>query len=766
MKPKMPREAPAAGPNGGIARTAPVAILPLAAAASVAAASLALRPSASGADPASPPAPALFDAPADARRLQTFRVSGLEKPASGTVYPADVLEQGGMPLGGLGTGYLCLDPDGRFGKCSIFNRLPAPIFTGKPFLSVRIGERDFVLATPRDGRGDAKAVRYFGHFPVADVAFELDAPLRVELRAFAPFLPGDPAACNTPAAVFEVRLANSSEELLCPSVRFAPQGFPEGEIEAFEAAGWSGLQVRHRPVEALPARVLHTWAIACEGASEARPGAPVEATRELRPGEAAVVRFILAWHQPFLREGSGRVERHRYAQRFADARAAAIHAAGKHAEWLRRILAWQDVIYGSDLPDWLQEELVAVLSTLTKNSVWLARTRPDDWWGEDGLFLVNESFATCPLTETMPCRFFGHWVALFFFPDLERTALEAIRHFQLRGGEPPFALGLGFSIRDPRYHCQHTCGAGEYPQLIYRYYLRTGDEAFFRDFWPSLRDSLDFLVSLDKDGDGLVEDHSHAFEGEHFPANNPLDCWPWHGASAYTAGKGLAALICGIRAAELAGDGAKAEAWRRILERGRRSYEEKLWTGSYYRTYNDPAAGRRNDACFSAQLSSVWCTRVLGLEDPLPRERIATALDSIARLNIPASPFGMVDAVFPDGTLCAEGGPGGDRIWSRDIFIQCNATAAMVYLYSGRRDEGCRAARAMLETIFRGPHPMPWSQPCGISSATGGTCHGHDYYDHMVVWTYPLALAGQDIRAACAPGGLIDRILRAAGPGS
>ena len=116
----------------------------------------------------------------------------------------------------------------------------------------------------------------------------------------------------------------------------------------------------------------------------------------------------------------------------------------------------------------------------------------------------------------------------------------------------------------------------------------------------------------------------------------------------------------------------------------------------------------------------------------------------------------MVDAVFPDGKVCKE------ARWADDIFIQCNATAAMVYLYHGRRETGERAAKAMLDTIFRGPHAMPWSQPCGLSSATGGTCHGHDYYDHMVVWSYPLAFAGQDIRAACAKGGLIDRILKVA----
>jgi uncharacterized protein (DUF608 family) len=703
----------------------------------------------------------LFGTTADAKRLQTFPVEGLRNPACGTVYPAEGLEQGGMPLGGLGTGYLCLDPNGRLGKTSIFNRFPAPILLNQPFLFLTLGEKRLTLATPKDGVGDVKAVHYFGHFPVADVAYELDAPIKVELRAYSPFILGDSAECNTPAAVFEVRLTNASEQAQSAVVTFAPGGFPKGDAEPFSLDGWKGVQVAHKPIENLPGWVRHTYALAAEkGSAEAdEKGARVSARCELRPKEQATLRFILAWHQPFLREASGRVEKHKYAERFADAKAVAAQAMKKHQDWLRRVLAWQDVLYGSDMPDWLKEELVNVPYTLTKNSTWIARTRPDDWWGEEGLFLVNESFSTCSVSETMPCRFFGHWPALFFFPELELTTLKAIRTFQLRGGQPPFCLGLGFAIRDPRYHCQHTCGAGEYPQLIYRYYLRSGDKEFLKDFYESARDSLNFMLWLDRDGDGLVEDHPHAFEGEGFPGNNPLDCWPWHGPSSYTAGKGLGALVCGIKMAELMKDRKQANAWRAALEKGQKAYDEKLWTGTYYRTYAGTATHKPNDSCFSAQLSSVWCTRTLGLDDPLPKDRIEKALDTIARLNIPASPFGMVDAMFPDGKVCKE------ARWADDIFIQCNATAAMVYLYFGRREVGERAAKAMLDTIFRGPHPMPWSQPCGLSSATGGTCHGHDYYDHMVVWSYPLAFAGHDIRAACAKGGLIQRILDAAGAG-
>lgn len=710
----------------------------------------------------------LFAAGAAPRRLQTFSVAGLNHDVHGTVYGPGVLEQGGMPLGGVGTGYLDLDPDGRFGKASIFNRFPSPIALDQPFLELVVGERRLVLATPKAGVGAAKTTHYFGHFPVADLRFELEEPLAVELRAFSPFLPGDALDSGTPAAVFEVVVRNLSVQTQSVALAFSPGGFPAGETERFTRGKWSGLQTRHAPLERLPAWIRHSYAIAVEdGAADTNAkSARVSAPRELGPKQSTVCRFLLTWHQPYLREASGRVERHLYATRFADARDVMTHAMDHHADWRRRVLAWQDVLYSSDLPGWLQEALINAPYALTKNSVRLAKTRPDDWWGEDGLFLMNESFSTCALTETMPCRYFGHWPALFFFPDLELSTLRAIQHFQLRDGEPPFCLGVGFAIREPRYHCQHPAGAGEFAQLIQRYYLRTGNADFLRQFWPSARDALNFMLWLDRDQDGLVEDHPHNVEGETFPANNPLDNWPWHGASSYTAGKGLASLVCGIQLAEQAGDTAQAAQWRRALERGQKAYEEKLWTGSYYRTYHDTPTGRRNDSSFAAQLSGIWGTRVLGLADALPRDRVAKALETIARLNLPASPFGMVDAVNPDGTPCVEGGGSGlpDTVWSRDIFIQCNATAAMVFLYHGQRELGEAAAKPMLDTIFRGPHPMPWAQPCGLNAHNGRTCHGHDYYDHMVVWSYPLAFYGQDIRAICAPGGLVQKILAAANP--
>ena len=58
----------------------------------------------------------------------------------------------------------------------------------------------------------AKEIHYWGHYPMADLEFETDAPVSVGLRAWAPFIPGDAAASNIPAAIFEVQLRNTSLE--------------------------------------------------------------------------------------------------------------------------------------------------------------------------------------------------------------------------------------------------------------------------------------------------------------------------------------------------------------------------------------------------------------------------------------------------------------------------------------------------------------------------------------------------------------------------
>jgi uncharacterized protein (DUF608 family) len=144
-----------------------------------------------------------------------FEAAGFGKPVTGVIYRGGKTDHG-MPLGAIATGYINLDTDGTLGHYTLFNYFmpPPPQAFGLPFLGLEVGEKTWVLSLNKiEGVENATQIYYWGHYPVADIEdieYETDAPLSVGLRAWAPFLLGDSAASNTPGAVFEVYLRNTS----------------------------------------------------------------------------------------------------------------------------------------------------------------------------------------------------------------------------------------------------------------------------------------------------------------------------------------------------------------------------------------------------------------------------------------------------------------------------------------------------------------------------------------------------------------------------
>ena len=164
-----------------------------------------------------------------------FAAAGFSAPVTGAIHRGSRPPSCGMPLGGIDTGCLDLGPSGLLGFSSIFNALyPRRGPLGVPFLGLSVGLQGWALTTLnlespdgvfwRDSRvlqepgremmpvRRASEIRYWGHYPVADLEYETDAPVSINMRAWSPFIPGDVAISNTPGAVFEVYLHNSSRE--------------------------------------------------------------------------------------------------------------------------------------------------------------------------------------------------------------------------------------------------------------------------------------------------------------------------------------------------------------------------------------------------------------------------------------------------------------------------------------------------------------------------------------------------------------------------
>lgn len=664
-----------------------------------------------------------FDARVTRDSWASIRAAGFSGPVPGCVYSGRRLD-GGVPLGGLGTGYLTLDGSGRIGHCSIYNEIVPPRAHFQDWLVVGVGNRTLPLS--------AADISYFGHFPVADLRADLaEFSLGVGVRAFTPFILGDAAASNMPAVLFEVRIENrgpiSCEAHLQLSFPEPPEG-ARGETALMGV----GLSVR--------SQVCGTFDV------------------RLEPGEAQHLRFVFGWHYPLWRDSGRESHIHRYAQRYRDAKAVATAALEGFDRLLMRTLAWQQVIYAADLPRWLRDALVQGLYSLAKNTVWIAKTRRDEWWSPDGWFTHSESHTGCPITETMVCRMHGHFPALFFFPDLERTSLHAFRHFQIADGEVPFSYGVGTSMRDPRYHCQHPLNAGQYAQMVYRLYLRTGDRSLLEDFYPSMRSAIRYQYTLDDDLDGLVNDQPHILPGSNWPANQFYDIWPWQGTSAYVAGTWLATLEVGLAAAEVVDDTEFASECREWLNRGRRAYEDKLWNGSYYRLWNDAEAGVSSDVSLANQLMAQWCVKIADLPDVLPDTEIGQALDSIERLNVAAAGCGIANAATADGERFYSGFADPAHDHAANTFVGESLCAAMTFVYHGRPDLGIRVAQDIYEAIAL-TWRSPWRQRCLQDSASGEPLWGEDYYSNMAIWALPMALAGDGIAGFCSTGGLVEEIV-------
>ena len=649
---------------------------------------------------------------------------GFTAAVPGYVYEGGQLESG-VPLGALGTGYFTLDGNGKLGFSSIFNDLVPPKKLWADWLVLETGTRHIPLSSAR--------ILYWGHYPVVDLWARLgEVPLELGLRVFAPFIPGDAAASNTPVALFELELRNLSGQPLPVNLCLKfPTSDKGGEL-----------------------------AVRGEGVVEKSPGeGTYSLPANLPAGGSRRLQFAAGWYAPSWRDSGGEPHINRYSQRFRSAAEVAEFGLRHREELLRRVLAWQQEIYGSDLPEWLQDGLVQGLYSLAKNSVWIARTRQDDWWGDEGWITHSESHTGCPIVETMVCRIHGHFPLLFFFPDLETTTLDGFRHFQISNGEIPFCFGMPTSMRDPRYSCQHPLNSGQYAQMVYQLYRRTGEKSVLSQFYESAKQGIRYQYSLDDDDCGLVHDQSHARPGEPWPANQFYDGWPWQGTSSYVAGTWLATLSAGMELATAAGDASFAAECGDRLRKAKNAFEQNLWNGSYYRLWNDRRAGKVSEICLANQLMAQWCVRTAGLQDVLPAEHVNSALDTIERLNLKATSYGLINGVTPDGNpFDTKLHPSGDH--AKNIFVGENLCAAMTFIYYGRRDTGVEIAHRLYQAIAV-KNRSPWNQRCLLNGETGLPQWGEDYYSNVAIWALPMALAGQSVEQF-ARAGLAKNILQAA----
>ena len=130
------------------------------------------------------------------------------------VYKGANLEYVMMPIGGIGTGTIWLDGQGRLAVWQIFNnyderRIPDSFFA----VRAQVGDRAPIVralqTAPRPGLAPMRALEYEGGYPIARLEFDdPDLPAQVTLEAFNPMIPTDAANSALPCAIFRITARN------------------------------------------------------------------------------------------------------------------------------------------------------------------------------------------------------------------------------------------------------------------------------------------------------------------------------------------------------------------------------------------------------------------------------------------------------------------------------------------------------------------------------------------------------------------------------
>lgn len=758
-----------------------------------------------------------------------FPACGFQEPVSGLIHrdrttPAVC----GMSLGGIDTGCIDLETSGLLGLSSIFNsHVPRSGPLNLPFLGLAVGQEAWVLSTLRGkpgpggggikDRGDelqaatsitlegvraASDIAYWGHYPVADLEFVMDAPVSVGLRAWSPFIPGDIDSSLIPGIVFEVHLRNTSARGQGGTVALSFPG-PSKE-EAGAAAffhdevrgGFTGVRRGSKEASFVLGALQEEGArlggaLGLEGQAWAKIASALPAMQEedlgascavdvyLAAGETRTVRFLLAWHSPQWRAGGhpAAAETHAfthvYATRFRNAFEAAERITSHHESLLRRVLAWQAVVYAEKkLPVWLRESLINILYLITEDGLWAAAEPPIPPWArpEDGLFGLNESPRGCPQIECIGCSWYGNLPLVYFFPELALSTLRGYRNYQDEEGAPPWIFGgctngtPPCEMARPTRGYQVTENGASYTDMVHRCWLCHGDREFLEEFYPSVKKALLFTMDLNRGPDGVISfpDRRVSVVGMPWESEAFEHC-EWHGMAAHIGGLHLAQLRMVENMARAMGDAEFLEQCRHWIEQGTRSMEEKMWAGRYYLNFWEPAAGKKMDAIFAYQLDGQWMADFHGLGPVFRLDRADITLETVKHTCAAHSSYGVVNFANPNGSMMA---PGQEFMHSGyepyDFFPPELLMLGMTYMYRGQREFGLELARRCMETIVV-REQRSWDAPNIINGRTGEVKFGNDYYQNMILWSLPAALEGKDLSAPCRPGGLVERILRAAG---
>jgi len=409
----------------------------------------------------------------------------------------------------------------------------------------------------------------------------------------------------------------------------------------------------------------------------------------LKPGQSETVDFAITWHFPNLSVAKMRNVGREYTSRFSNAEAVARYVGSNFDRLSTTTKLWRDTWYDSSLPHWFLDRTMANTSIMATTTCYRFK---------NGRFWAWEGIGCCHGT----CTHVWHYAQApgRLFPDVERRHREEVdfgiafkpdggigHRADLRGGAHPAHDG----------QCGRILGA-------YREHQMTPDGAFLKRNWPKIKQAVQYLINLDKNGDGIIEGAQP----------NTLDA-AWYGKISFLASLYLATLRAGEAMATEMGDEGFAAKCKTIAEAGAQSILT-LYNGEYFYQELDPRHANVigcGTGCYIDQVFGQFWAHQVGLGRLFDAEKQKSALRALFKYNFVPNvgkfrdtftrgrwyanddDQGLIMCSWPKGGL----NPAWHKSWQFMYFNECMSgfewQAASHMISEGLLTEGLAVSRAI-----------------------------------------------------------------------
>jgi len=412
-------------------------------------------------------------------------------------------------------------------------------------------------------------------------------------------------------------------------------------------------------------------------------------TVTLEPGRSATVDFAITWHFANLSVAGMKNVGREYTARFDSAEGVARYI-GEHFERLSAATRlWRDTWYDSSLPYWFLDRTMANTSIMATTTCY--RFKSGRFWAWEGIGCCHGTCTHVWHYAQAPGR---------LFPDVERRHRE----------EVDFGIAFkddgGIGHRADLHGAAHPAHDGQCGRILgaYREHQMSPDGAFLKRNWPRIKKAIEYLISLDRNGDGIIEGAQP----------NTLDA-AWYGKISFLASLYLAALRAGEAMSAEMGDDRFSAQCGTIAARGARSILA-LYNGEYFHQELDPAHTDVigcGTGCYIDQVFGQFWAHQVGLGRLFDKEKQKSALRALFRYNF-VPHVGRFRETFTRGRwyandddrgliMCSwpKGGlnPAWYKSWQFMYFNECMSgfewQAAAHMIAEGLLTEGLSVARAI-----------------------------------------------------------------------